>query len=144
MSKIRTRPAPQAKTFRIRAGRYKPGRGPGANVLPHGVTVRMTTTRSGKAKWTYTEEFKFSQLPSREMFKRTRDDTLAACRSLPGNKLKVRVRGRRITITGTTSREDFADCMICEFIAWGGKFGSITFAQFMLAAMRMTFAGWQP
>jgi hypothetical protein len=119
-----------------------------ANVLPHGVDLTMTTLRSGEALVAYTETFLVSQFPSRKAMVEAADTTMQLARTHPQKNLKVLVamnRTRaRLTIRIKESREDFADRMVAEFIAWGGKIGSLTLSKFFLTSMRFIAAGWRP
>jgi hypothetical protein len=120
----------------------------GATVLPDGVNVAMRTTRNGKAQFVYTETFRASQFPSRKAMLEAMRNTENVARSIPnkGMTLSTQVVGNiaRLSIRCTEPREDFADRMVAEFMAWGGRFGSITLSKLILTAMRFIAGGWQP
>jgi hypothetical protein len=130
----------QPGRYRIRSVRQLES---GANVLPHAVDVRMTTLRDGRARWTYSERFVARQFPSRAALDRTIAATVRLIRERAPSA-NVRRRGDRIFYSLVASREDFADSMVSEFIAWGSSIGRITLSQFMLTATRFVLAGWQP
>jgi len=144
----RCQPPPKKQPpIRIRKTAYSAKRLDGANVLPHGVRVSMTTLRDGRARWAYTETFRKAQFPSLKAARDACADTLTALRALAESidqTMRIRVHGLRITISGTSSREAFSDSMVSEFLAWGGKLGDMSIRKFLTAAMRFMMAGWQP
>lgn len=134
-----------AEPVRVRKTAYATKRMNGANILPHGVHVTMITLRDGRARWTYTETFRAAQFPSLKAARKAIADSAEVFGAMfSGLGMTTCIRGLRITLSGTSSREDFSDSMVGEFLVWGGKLGDMTIRKFLTTAMRFVAAGWRP